>query len=59
MLQIPEEKFALAIVSSSSPQLSLEEKFKLYQDAYKMADEHNQDIADKQVQDILDSVDVF
>lgn len=41
------EKFALAVVASSDPKLSVQEKFKLYQDAYSYAQTENEKLNDK------------
>ncbi len=46
-MSVNTEKFALAVVASSDPKLSVQEKFELYQDAYSYAQSENKKLNEK------------
>lgn len=50
---------ALAIVASSSPALSIEDKIKLYEDAYKALEAHNKPIIEAENERRAKDVEAF
>ncbi|WP_242258154.1 hypothetical protein [Streptococcus thoraltensis] len=46
MVKISPKEFALAVVTSSSPNLSIEDKIKLFEDAYEAVEIHNKPIVE-------------
>ncbi|TWT12048.1 hypothetical protein [Streptococcus sp. sy004] len=56
---IDAEKFALAVVSSSSSELSIKEKIKLYEDAVQTVKDYNQPQIENQQQQNIDNAEAF
>ncbi|WP_156653529.1 hypothetical protein [Liquorilactobacillus satsumensis] len=44
-VKIPASEFAIAVVNSSNPNLSIESKIELYEQAVKMVKEHNRNVS--------------
>lgn len=53
------KEFALAVVTSSSPDLSVEDKIKLYEDAYESVEAHNKPIIEAEAKQRADNAEAF
>lgn len=53
------EKFALAVISSSSPDLSIADKIKLYEETIQAVENHNQPQLEAQKQQHTDNAKAF
>lgn len=59
MVKIEPKEFALAVVTSSSPNLSVEDKIKLYEDAYEAVMKHNKPIIEAEEKQNAKNLDAF
>ena len=59
MVKINPKEFALAVVTSSSPNLSIEDKIKLYEDAYEAVMNHNKPIIEAEEKQNAENLDAF
>lgn len=53
-MSIDTEKFALAVIASSSCELSVEDKLKLYEETVEFIEKHNQDKLEEAKQRVKD-----
>ncbi|MCB8556828.1 hypothetical protein [Streptococcus vestibularis] len=53
-MSIDAEKFALAVVSSSNPDLSISDKVKLYEETVEFIENHNQEKLEEAKQRVKD-----
>lgn len=56
---IEAKSFALAVVQSSSPDLSIQDKIKLYEEAYQAIELHNKPILEEQKEQRQKNTDAF
>lgn len=59
MVKINPKEFALAVVTSSSSNLSVEDKIKLYEDAYEAVMNHNEPIIEAENKQSAENLDAF
>lgn len=59
MVKINAREFALAVVTSSSPELSVEDKIKLYEDAYEAVNAHNKPLIEAEQKQQSENTEAF